>query len=273
MSYNVFNGIVDYDDGTTTGPISYRQQLQLELIKTYAPDIIGFNEYSKNYDEFDSMMTGLGYVKAANNSSIRNNNPIFYNAKRLELVASGYRIYESVDASKVVDESKAAAWAVFNVKETNKKFIVISTHFMWNSPKITDEEAEQARRLNATELVELVSEIRSAGYGDIPVIMGGDLNSTSQKDSISIIKNAGYTCAWDAAAVKNNTNGHHTYSRYNTEFNTYSTIYSPSKKHAAAIDHMFVSSGITVNSFASITLPYTLCASDHCPTITDFAIN
>ncbi len=273
MLYNVFNGIVEYDDGTSTGPISYRQSMQLEMIRSYAPDVVGFNEYSKNYNEFDALMTGLGYVKVPNNSSIRNNNPIFYDSNRLELLASGYRVYESVDASKVVDESKAAAWAVFNVKETNKRFIVISTHFMWNSPKITAEEGEEARRLNAAELVDLVSDIRALGYEDVPVIMGGDLNSTSQKDSIKIIRDAGYTCAWDIAAVKNNTNGHHSYSRYTPEFNTYSTIYSPNKKHDTAIDHAFVSKGITVNSFVAITVPYALCTSDHCPTVTDFTVN
>ena len=104
MLYNVFNGIVEYDDGTTTGPISYRQSMQLEMIRSYAPDVVGFNEYSKNYNEFDALMTGLGYMKAPNNSSIRNNNPIFYDSNKLELLASGYRVYESVDASKVIEK-------------------------------------------------------------------------------------------------------------------------------------------------------------------------
>ena len=268
MSYNVFGNIVNYDDGTSTGPIEYRQQLQLEMISAYAPDVVGLQEFSqKNYKNVTAKMNGLGYTLVPNNSSTWNNNPLFYNKKTLELVNSGYHVYTGIE------EQKAAAWAVFTVKETGKKFVAISTHFMWNSTKLTTEEAAEARKLNAKELLKLVSEIRALGYGELPVIMGGDYNCKLETEPLQAIKQAGFSCAREVAARKNDTNGHHTYSRYDNEFEAYSIVYTPNKKHSSAIDHMFVSSGITVNSFAAITLPYALYASDHCPTVTDFIVN
>ena len=267
MINNVFSNIVNYDDGTSTGPIPLRQALQLEMVRSYAPDIVGFQEFSTNYDSVVAQMTELGYELVPNNSTVRNNNPLFFNNDTLELIDSGYKVYTGIE------EQKAAAWAVFEVRDSGERFVAISTHFMWNSPKFdSTDEAVAARNQNAVELLALVDQIRDE-YTDIPVLMGGDFNCQLTSDALTSILDEGFSCARELAAQKNDTNGSHTYSRYDPEFEAYTLIYTPTKKHSAAIDHVFVSGNVTINSFASLTIPYACYASDHCPMITDFTIN
>lgn len=270
MSYNLFSGIVNYDDGTSTGPVELRQKFHAEIIRTFAPDVVALQEYSTNYEAFTSVMTSLGYTLVSVSSEARNQVPLFYNADVLTLVDSGYLGYTGIDAQK------AACWAVFEVKATGKKFISISTHFMWNSPKLTLEEAVEARNDNARELLALVAEIRSrSDFAELPVTMSGDFNCQLDSTALQSIKQGGFSCAWDEAAQKNNTSGYHQYSRYDAELETYLTVNSPkpSDTHYASIDHTFVSSGLTVNSFAAVTTLYALLASDHCPIITDITLN
>lgn len=270
MSYNLFSGIVNYDDGTSTGPMELRQKFHAEIIRTFAPDVVALQEYSTNYESFTSVMTNLGYTLVSVSSGGRNQVPLFYNADVLTLIDSGYLGYTGIDAQK------AAAWAVFEVKTTGKKFISISTHFMWNSPQLTLEQAIEARKSNARELLALVGDIRSkAGFAGLPVTMSGDFNCQLDSEALQSIKQGGFSCAWDKAAQKNNTSGYHQYSRYDSEFEMYLTVNSPkpADTHYASIDHTFVSSGLTVNSFAAITTLYALLASDHCPIITDVTLN
>lgn len=269
MGYNVFGGIEEYDDGTSTGPIELRQELQLEMIRTYEPDVVGFQEFTTNYSSVVAKMTDLGYEEVSYNSSVKHNNPLFFNNATLMLIDSGYLGFTGIDSQK------GASWAIFRVRATGKTFVAVSTHFMWNSPQITADEADAARTLNATELLALVSEIRNShsDYADIPVVMVGDYNCKISAEALTSIKNAGFECARDIAAQKNDSNGHHSYSRYDKNFEVYTTVYGAEKKHTDAIDHAFVSSGITVNSFAAVNLPYAAYASDHCPTVTDFTIN
>ncbi len=263
MSYNVFSNIVTYEDGTTTGPIDYRQSLQAEMIKAYAPDVVGMQEFTSNYASFASVMTGLGYTRASGHSQ----NPLFYNSETLTLVDSGYISYTGTDPQK------GASWAVFSVKSTGKSFIAVSTHFMWNDPSLTEEQANAARLQNAAELLSLISDLRAEGYSELPVVSGGDYNCKLTSTALQELSDAGYDCAYDSATLKNNTDGYHSYSRYDAEFETYTIVYSPNKTHTDAIDHLFVSSGIDVKSFASLTVDYALFASDHCPIVMDFAIN
>ena len=269
MGYNVFGGIEKYNDGTSTGPIELRQELQLEMIRTYAPDVVGFQEFTTNYASVVAKMTDLGYERVPCDYSVRNDNPLFFNNASLKLTDFGYLGFTGID------NQKGASWAVFQVRTTGKTFVAVSTHFMWNSPQLTVNEADDARSMNATELLKLVHEIRNlrSEYADIPVVMVGDYNCKISSEALTSIKNAGFDCASNLATQKNDSSGYHAYSRYDNNFEVYTTVYSPEKKHPDAIDHVFVSSGITVNSFVSVTLPYATYASDHCPTVTDFTIN
>ena len=268
MGYNVFSGMENYDDGTSTGPIEIRQELQLEMVRAYAPDVVGFQEFTTNYSSVIARMTDLGYEQVPYDSGKRNDNPLFFNNTTLRLMDSGYHRYTGTD------DQKGACWAVFKDRATGKMFVAVSTHFMWNSPQLSASEADAARSLNASELLELLNRIRSsrADYADLPIAMVGDYNCKTSSEALMSIENAGFDCARNLATQKNDNNGYHSYSRYDSKFEVYSTVYAPAKKHVDAIDHVFVSSGITVNSFAAITLPYALYASDHCPTITDFTI-
>jgi endonuclease/exonuclease/phosphatase family metal-dependent hydrolase len=110
-------------------------------------------------------------------------------------------------------------------------------------------------------------------YANIPFLMGGDYNCNTASEALTTVQDAGFTCSRELAAQKNDTNGSHTYCRYDPTFETYTLVYTPNKKHGSAIDHIFVSDGATINSFASVSVPYALYTSDHCPMVTDFTIN
>ena len=99
MFYNVYG----YSD---SGPVSLRQELQLELFRLYQPDVLGMQEYSPAYhSSFTSMLNGIGYQQVAVSAGTSNYTPLFYRADRLEVVESGYLRYAG-DVSFLLDRAE-----------------------------------------------------------------------------------------------------------------------------------------------------------------------
>ena len=138
MFYNIYGWTAQ------CGPIADRQKLQIELIKTYIPDIIACQEYSTHYSPFTKMLKEIGYEKVDATDTVSNYTPIFYDKERLNVVDSGYLLYKGPNDVN----SKSATWAVLEFLENGKKFITISTHLMYNQPNI---DANAARVSNAKE--------------------------------------------------------------------------------------------------------------------------
>lgn len=261
MFYNVYG----YSE---SGPVSLRQQMQLELLKVYQPDVLGMQEYSAAYHSaFTAMLNGIGYRQVEVSAGTANYTPLFYRADRLEVLDSGYLRYDGPNDAN----SKSVTWAVFRIRESGKRFIAMSTHFMWSQPGI---DANAARVSNAREITALISELRSnAAYRELPVIFGGDLNCQVSSEPLRIVTGGGMQNAHDKAERKNDSNGYHSYATYDTANQVYVQIPSVTGSYASAIDHAMVSANVTVNTFASLISPYTLYCSDHMPVITDLSFD
>ena len=258
MFYNVYG----YNN---SGPVSLRQELQLELFRLYQPDVLGMQEYSPAYhSSFTSMLNGIGYQQVAVSAGTSNYTPLFYRADRLEVVESGYLRYAGPNDGN----SKSVTWAVFRVRESGERFIAMSTHFMWNQPGI---DANSARISNAQELLELIGGLR-ARYSGVPLIFGGDLNCRSGSDPMRMLLNGGMLNARDEAERKNDSNGYHSYSTYDTANQVYTQIPAVTGNYSTAIDHALVTPGTSVRVFTSLISPYTLYSSDHMPVLVELAL-
>ena len=261
MFYNVYGY-------TQSGPINLRQQLQAGLIAAYAPDVVGLQEFSASYRAaFPAMLEKLGYRQVSSGRDSANYTPLFYRAEKLEVVDAGYRLYTGPND----DNSKSLTWAIFRVKETGRMFVAISTHFMWNQPGV---DGAAARLNNAREMLEVIATLRAReDCADIPVIFGGDMNCQPSSDALQTVTAGGMTEAWEAAEMKNNISGYHSYATYDETWGIYTQIPQVSGTHAGAIDHAFVSAGTQVNRFYALVSPYTLYSSDHMPIFIEIGLD
>ncbi|MBQ7348090.1 MAG: hypothetical protein IJW55_09970 [Clostridia bacterium] len=259
MYYNIY--------GWENYSTSVRKEMQLELFKTYSPDVIGLQEFSSSVrlGGLISDLSQLGYAEVKPKNAYSNFTPLFYKTDVLEVVESGYQLYSGLNDVN----SKSVTWAVFSVKQTGERFIAMSTHFYWEST----EEGAAARISNATELIDLIASIRAnAEYAELPLVAGGDLNCTVSSEPANILSMGGLQFAWDLAVQKNDVSTHHQHAEYSADYQTYINLYRPTGKYSAAIDQVWVSSdNMTVNRLSTLTATYTMIASDHCPVLVDIS--
>lgn len=262
MFYNVYGWTAQ------CGPVAERQKLQIELIKTYMPDVLACMEYSTYYHSaFTYMLRQNGYTEVEIEETTANYTPLFYNKKRVKVIDSGYQLYTGANDVN----SKSATWAVLELLENGKQFIAISTHLMYNQPGI---DANAARVSNAKELISLIAELQNIPeYKDLPLIVGGDLNCNTASEPITVLKESGLRLAWDIAEKKNDIRGIHDYVTYDKDYETYSAWSIRPGGYAGSIDHAFVSDNVTVKSFFTLTDMYALISSDHMPELVEINLN
>ena len=265
MLYNV------YGYTTTCGGPGVRQPYQIELIKSYMPDVVGFQEYSNSYHSgFTSRLTGLGYKRVDGSTATNVYTPLFYLPEKLQVLESGFLRYTGPNDGG----SKGVEWAVFKDKETGKAFMVLNTHFMWSDPSLGVSEANAARVSNAKELLGIISTIQAKQeYANIPILMGGDLNSNTASDPHTALKQGGLTSAWDVAATKNDSSGHHGYSTYDADLGRFTIAPEISGNYSKSIDHMYVNDKTEVVIFVSLSDNYSLWTSDHMPMIAEITLS
>ena len=266
----IFYNVYGYSEA---GGPTVRQPLQKELIEAYMPDVLGLQEYAAAYHTgFTPMLKALGYTEISTTAGKKNYTPIFYKSDKLEVVTSGYTVY---DCPNTVDESKGVTWAVFRVKESGKLFAVFNTHFMYNRDDNKDGKGEDytaTRVSNANEIIEIIQSVQSQ-YEGISVVMGGDLNSAANSDPHKVLTGGGLVSAWEKAGVsqRNNTSGYNGHATYDTSWKTFS-VSAFTGNRSKAIDHAYVSSNTTVKGYASLCNLYAQWTSDHMPILVDLEL-
>lgn len=256
---------------------SVRLQLELELIRSYQPGVLGFQEFHplSHSNGFESGLSGLGYVAAPfvlPKKNTRNNNytPIYYLASRYVCLDSGYRLYEGKNDAC----SKGLTWAVLENKETQKRFAVITTHYWW---EWTDSQDTVTRQNNSLELYDTTMQIRSK-YPDIAVIAGGDLNHDyveAEGNPIYLLEQKGFSHAFKIAKRKDDRAARIGYNRvFDSTYKAYRSWKMPGNTYFAgrAIDHVLVMGNVTVNNYHRILDRYALLASDHAPHFVDITL-
>lgn len=276
MFFNVFNNIYKVDKmntpNLTSGPIALRHLIEKELIDSYLPDVLCMQEYQKWFREgwegspaMTEYLSELGYSEASTETfdGISNATPVFYRPDSLELIECGYHVYSGDNDGG----TKSITWARLRVRKNGKRFVAMSTHFMWNADWMSREEAVEVRKTNAREALALRDAISA---GD-PVIFGGDLNCNSASKEWKMLVDGGFSYAKSIAEVFNTSCGWKNYAIYNSDINVYTSI--PVPHDGNGLDHVFVWGNVKVDAFMTVTDKLALLSSDHCPKFADITLN
>lgn len=154
--------------------VEERGRLQVEMIKEYAPDVIGFQEFKTNRRAYIvPALKQLGYAEtmlytsvASKGADYYNYVPIFYNTATTECIESGYLRYNA-QYSEGESKSKSMTWAVMKSKTTQEKYIVVNTHMCTQDDTI--------RGKQAVEAITVVNSVLQK-YPNLPTFLGGDYN-------------------------------------------------------------------------------------------------
>ena len=256
----MFNNI--YGWPSDSGPVSVKQDYQIEVFKAYRPDVIGLQEHTTYYrGSFDKKLSDIGYTKVEV-ADTDNYTPLYYRDDILDVIDRGFLRY-----TEGGDASKSVTWALFETA-TGERFIAMSTHFMWDSPDITDPNA--IRKSNATELLALINELHNR-YDD-PIIVGGDLNCNISSEPLKLLCDK-LLVAQEHAVTKNNNNGAHGFATYDEMYKYYTSYIAPGGTYSgSAIDHILTTDDVQIEGFGTICNDYTLYTSDHSPVLIDFTL-
>lgn len=264
MMYNCFG----YNDGTN-GSMELRQPIQNEIVAGYAPDVIGFQEFTSFcYKNFAPMLEQLGYTWLETSAGRSDYTPIFYRADKVTPIECGYKLYSGANNSN----SKSATWCVFENNETQKLFGVVSTHFMYSPNYLTAEEAQATRKSNATEMVAVIDAILDK-YSDLPLVGGGDMNCRIGKEEThTVLSESGLVHAYDIADVKNEIRSHGYSAVYDEAHHTYTALPMVEMRYLSSIDHAYATKHTSIATFCTLADPYCLATSDHMPLLLDIKL-
>lgn len=255
----------------TKYPISYRTRSIAEVIAGYSPDVVGLQEcspMSRSCNIVDILNSyGFSEVKVTPTNSKNNNyTPLFYNPNTVKVIDSGYVYY---NGSLNDSGSKSITWAVFETLSTSKRFAVCSTHFFYQS---ADLGGDTGRVENAKVLVSTAKMI--ADKYNVPVIAGGDLNTTIATDAFKTLTRNGFSNIQGLAKVKDEDRTFHAKPEFSSDVGFYSTfsLPDPNAYTTKAIDHALVynKGDLSFKLFRVIKDSLALMSSDHCPIMMDF---
>ncbi len=153
----------------------------------YKPDVICMQEAWDAYIYADKMLFPWLREEYTEVLVRGARNRMYYNDEVLELVEFGYKKINSSDSG--------SAWAVFCHRATGELFGVINVHFPSNFGYENNPVGANERRVKDAETSVVAKNEILQKYPDIPIIHGGDYNSTVNTQPFHVLKNAGLTNA------------------------------------------------------------------------------
>lgn len=260
MTFNILGSGNDY---------ATRKVYEIQAILDHLPDIIGFQEVNKdafNGTLLNSNITKYYAVNAMTHSgtSTVNYTPILYLKSKYTLIEGGV---EWQNSRYTKTNTKSLSWAVFEVKETGKRFIVTNYHgSLWadtydlpagETHASMKDKAVEWRNDNARQMLSKISSLREK-YGELPAISVGDFNFTKSSEAYRIVIDGGLASSQEKA-TKGATSGIKS---------THEVGVHPAS--GSNIDHVFYSeSGFSAVKYVISTRADDLKASDHCPVYAD----
>lgn len=252
MSYNI-----RYDnpgDGLNAWPV--RRQALADQIKTTDPDIFGVQEslphqvawLADALPEYEHL--GVGRDENGTGESTT----IFFKASRFEVLTSGMFWLSDTpgELSKGWDAAirRICTWVGLADKQSGKSLLMLNTHF--------DHVGEKAREQSANLIVKKIKELNT---NHDPVILTGDFNATPTSSPIIIL---GKNLVEARTAIKTPS------IPQPGSFNGFDS----SVPAANLIDHIFVSSGISITNYRMLVEPHDgRYPSDHFPVVADLVIH
>ncbi len=204
-------------DENETDPSAYRYSHTVNLVNTYTPDIICFQEFrGKGCDAIQTALSAK-YSEAATPSMEHDTRtPVFYRTDKYTCIASDGAMM-SVGTGGTL--TKSYTYAVLKDKESGKQFAVIGLH-----GAVTTAED---RLSNSQQITALAVTLKST-YADIPVFIAGDFNANDTEDAYWHYINSGYGDAETDASVERSVG-----------YRTTHTAGGVALSNKAAIDHVF----------------------------------
>lgn len=229
----------------------------------YDADIYTLQEVDKPWHstyKLTERMEWLGYSLVKGNSEVAC--PIYYKTERFELIDGGWGEYDTANLAETT--KKYYAWACLKEKETGKKLIVTSTHFIANGAGATAEKKANRdihRNECAKQLLDIVADLQKKYQADV-VISAGDFNANVDTAAYKTMK-SGMTSARENCEK-----------RVNMNFNTENVLGKMPSKSRGYIDHVFyTNAGVTAKHYETIISPYSYAYADHVPVLFDFYLN
>ena len=273
--YNVYGGTNPSDDVYTNPNLRYNYMAN--LFADYDADIIcmsEFNSVPRKPTALEGRLLNLGYTEVPYDTN--GNTPIFYKADKFELLKNGTYVYtNSWDNAEYKSISKMAIWAIFKDKASGTTFAVLATHL--DHRDVAD--ANTNRNKEANELLNLINNtIRTGEYADIPLIFGGDINSSyyretqkyGNKGALTTFDNAGFKNVQTTMQGADKTCPYAGYANFDKELGYFNTLGTNNGATNEAIDHCYYIGGVTPTQFDVMSHNTARRLSDHLPLIIDF---
>lgn len=232
-------------------------------------DILLLQEVSNDWHLYlDEALLEIGYTMVPTKANPelgtvgdrQNYTPIYYRADKLTLIECGYDQFESVKSRPDgnLSSSKSYTWALFEEKDTGKRFVSISTHYTWYSDP---EQANRFRIADAGEVMEAVANLE-ARYA-CPIIVMGDFNCAVNSDPYQVMAGGNLQDA-----------RYHAGQRINININTWHELGEEATSGSnGVLDHCFFSkTGMNAKLFQVVSNTYAVHSSDHFPIALDFSL-
>lgn len=203
MSFNIRGSYHDQDgDNVWEG----RAALNIATIKTYAPDIIGFQEWQQgNKASYDAHLSEYTYEMgpvSIRQTERRHHLAIYWKPERFKRVRSGgFYLSETPDewstgwGARLV---RAVNWVHLREKGSGQEFVCLNTHF--------DHESDEARKHSAALIVERLQSICGE---TLPALVTADFNARPDHEAYRHFQQHGYRDTWVQAGHTDNPNTFH----------------------------------------------------------------
>ncbi|MDR5590998.1 endonuclease/exonuclease/phosphatase family protein [Christiangramia sp. SM2212] len=178
MSYNI--KYANENDGENSW--SKRKDWITSQVKYYSPDVLGLQEAVKSQlDLFSENMDGYEVLGVGREGADKGEfSAILYNTGKLEKLESDTfwlsETPEKVSRGWDADFNRICTYALFQEKESGKKFYVFNTHF--------DHVGDKARLESSKLIIKKIAELNKEEYA---VFLMGDFNLEPETEGIEIL--------------------------------------------------------------------------------------
>jgi len=245
--------------------IANRDEYAAALYLTYAPDVLGLNEFwpeMRKAGVLKETLEANGYAEVVT-AHVENVMPVFYKPDKLRVIEAHYESYGS-------DMSKGATMVVFEMLDTQERFIVCCTHLSANLPDYAS--GEFWRRQHVEQMMKRLK-IMMDKHPDLTVLVGGDYNANTGMEACKLLRETyGFDDCHDLVAERDNVCSMYGYPFYDEALKYYyQGNDDPSATDRWSIDHIFrLGDDILPVTYDIIKNEYSTLVSDHAPIMMDF---
>jgi len=183
---------IRYDDGSSedssdpdrwVNTVSPRRDRAIDLIDVIDPDLLGIQEALRNQViDLRTALVDHAFHGAGRDDGLMRGEyaGIFYRRERFDLERAGhFWLSETPDTPGTTfpdaSNTRMASWVILRDRETGRAFIFMNTHW--------DHRGESARLRSAA----LIRERLATVAPDLPAILSGDLNATTESPEIQAL--------------------------------------------------------------------------------------